>query len=535
MKLKHLFAILMSLILVFSFGGCIFTNDSGENLEWDSRSSYFEIEKGANGVVTVSYKIKEGKDNSVYADVSDYDDPETYINLTLSADVATKTQVVIKYRESGENKTASVNIKIEEESEVFSFDLTKITKKGMLKTISLYPKYDKTSGSGELKIEKVKFSDECNEDNEFIMKESTSSDNGGNTVTPTNPTDVIDVPSGQEEMLYAKYKDYFRIGMVANADREGNYTSYSKIESEFNSFTCENEMKMYTIAYGDEYGNFNYRDPNAYNFQKADAMISYYQSRGIKVRGHALIWYNGCPSWFGNEGNESERINKIRVYCQTVVSHFADRFGDTVYCWDVVNEAVGDEYIESANKNKMREFWYCQPKYVAEAFKVARETLDSKGLTNVKLYYNDYNTVQWGSKWTTVSELITSAVNDFGAPIDGIGFQSHFNSGSDAVNTNDWVGKAEQAIKNCNNLSNKLGRQLEISITELDVKTSDNTALADFYGKLFAVYRKYAANIASVTLWGAADGHSWLGNNYTPFLFDRNQNKKAAYYSVYNF
>ena len=52
--------------------------------------------------------------------------------------------------------------------------------------------------------------------------------------------------------------------------------------------------------------------------------------------------------------------------------------------------------------------------------------------------------------------------------------------------------------------------------------------------KLFGVYRKYAANIQSVTFWAVADDYTWLGNA-TPTLFDKYHNKKPAFDAVYNF
>ena len=92
----------------------------------------------------------------------------------------------------------------------------------------------------------------------------------------------------------------------------------------------------------------------------------------------------------------------------------------------------------------------------------------------------------------------------------------------------------ENAIKYLHRLAEVKQHPLDIQITELDVENRGNndSALATFYGDLFAMYRKNSDKISSVTFWGVADDYSWLDNGpYNmayPFLFDKNKNKKPA-------
>jgi endo-1,4-beta-xylanase len=64
------------------------------------------------------------------------------------------------------------------------------------------------------------------------------------------------------------------------------------------------------------------------------------------------------------------------------------------------------------------------------------------------------------------------------------------------------------------------------------------TALANRYRDLFAMYVKHADKISRVTFWGVTDGDSWLnhwpirGRTSHPLLFDRAGKPKPAFDAV---
>lgn len=353
---------------------------------------------------------------------------------------------------------------------------------------------------------------------------------------------VDDSPIPIAERLYNKYNNHFKIGMTAGYER---YNTYQSLEGHFNSFTTENEMKLYTIA-SNENTDFNYKDINTYDFSQADEMLTYMRSKGKKIRGHALIWHYEAPDWIKNCKDKATLLDMIDTYCYNVVKHFSDKFGDVIYAWDVVNEAVSDNFtgvkVEQSVKdvfqniddgcNEMRkDFWdVAGLDYITTAFKAAR-----RADPNVKLYYNDYNICTEKQKLRGVMNLVSQLI-DAGAPIDGVGLQSHFKS----TNSN-LVTDAENAINYLYRLSEVKQHPLDIQITELDVENRGNndSALATFYGDLFAMYRRNSDKISSVTFWGVADDYSWLDNGpYNmayPFLFDKNKNKKPAFDSVFDF
>jgi endo-1,4-beta-xylanase len=110
-------------------------------------------------------------------------------------------------------------------------------------------------------------------------------------------------------------------------------------------------------------------------------------------------------------------------------------------------------------------------------------------------------------------------VKDFksrGIPIDCVGLQGHFNSGS-AYNANFRT-----------TLSSFAALGVDVAITELDVEGASATTYANIVNDCLAVSR-----CIGITVWGVRDSDSWRASQ-TPLLFDSSGNKKAAYTSVLN-
>ena len=405
-------------------------------------------------------------------------------------------------------------------------------------TVVLHCEYDESVPMPQPPTE----DDDPNQDDNYNDEEGGKDEDGSSTPPSVEEEIVDDSTIPMQERLATAYSDYFKIGMTAGYER---YNQYLPLEGHFNSFTCENEMKLYTIA-SNENTEFNYKDISTYDFSQADEMLTYMRKKGKKIRGHALIWHYEAPDWIMQCKDKALLLDMIDTYCYNVVKHFSDKFGDVIYAWDVVNEAVSDNYnggkVEQAVKdvfgnnddgcNEMRSSFYSVAgiDYITTAFKAAR-----RADANVKLYYNDYNICTEKQKLRGVMNLVSQII-DAGAPIDGVGVQSHFKSTGSGVITD-----AENAINYLHRLAEIKNHPLDIQITELDVENRGNndTALANFYGDLFAMYRRNSDKISSVTFWGVADDYSWLDNGpYNmayPFLFDKNMNKKPAFDTVFNF
>lgn len=266
------------------------------------------------------------------------------------------------------------------------------------------------------------------------------------------------------------------------------------LNQEFNSATPENEMKWDAIE----------PNRNAFNWGSADQIVNHAQSRGMRVRGHTLVWHSQLPGWVGGLAAAD-----LRTAMNNHITQVAGHYRGRIHSWDVVNEAFQDGGSGARRSTPFQD--KLGNGYIEEAFRTARAADPS-----AKLCYNDYNTDGQNAK----SNAVYAMVRDFkarGVPIDCVGFQSHLNSASPLP------GDYQQNLQRFADLG------VDVQITELDIAGS-GTAQANTYA---SVVRSCLAvsRCTGITVWGVTDKYSWRAGD-TPLLFDGNYAKKAAYNST---
>jgi endo-1,4-beta-xylanase len=236
----------------------------------------------------------------------------------------------------------------------------------------------------------------------------------------------------------------------------------------------------------------------------------------MKVRGHTLVWHNQNPSWLPRAiKTRDEAIAVLKDHIQTVVGHYKGR----IAAWDVVNEAVDD------STGELRESpWLTAigPDYIALAFQFAHEADP-----DAKLYYNDYSAEGIGGKGDAVYELV-KGLKEQGVPIDGVGWQGHFQSSSFIMDMKD----------NGRRLAD-LG--LEVSITELDVRIPipPTDTMIENQAKMYKKVTETCLalpNCKAIVTWGFTDKHSWVPGFFSgegaALPFDETYKPKLAYEAI---
>jgi len=329
---------------------------------------------------------------------------------------------------------------------------------------------------------------------------------------------------GNIESLFEKYADYFDIGAAVN---ERSIVSHDGlIKKHFNGITAENAMKPENLL----------RSLGEYDFTNADFHMDYARDNGLRLRGHTLVWHNQTPDWFFMDGggfaSRQTVLCRLKDYITAVVKHFG-----RAYCWDVVNEAVGDGGDSDRHRADSKWFGITGWEYFEKAFEYAH-----LAAPELELFYNDYSLETNGTKRETVVKLL-SEMKGKGVPIHGIGIQGHF--GCDSP-TPDQIRATVEDFAALN---------LKIHFTEIDMSVygsengeSDFPELTDVmlenqaerYGEFFRIFREYRDVIRSVSFWGVADDMTWLHSfpakrNNWPLLFDGSHRPKPCFDRIMDF
>jgi endo-1,4-beta-xylanase len=243
---------------------------------------------------------------------------------------------------------------------------------------------------------------------------------------------AVEVPS-----LSKVYQESFNIGAAVNL--RTIESQQDLLAKHFNSITAENDMKFIEIQ--PEQGQFT--------FEKADKLAAFAKEKGMKMRGHTLVWHNQTPDWVFEDAN-GEQVDR-ETLLQRMKEHInavMKRYKGTIFCWDVVNEAVTDEGPDLYRSTKWLEI--IGEDYIDKAFEYAHEA-DPEAL----LFYNDYNESN-PQKREKIYKLVKSLV-DKGVPIHGVGLQAHWN----------LVNPSLEDIRTAIERYASLG--LKLHLTELDV------------------------------------------------------------------
>ena len=352
-------------------------------------------------------------------------------------------------------------------------------------------------------------------------------------------TSMAQAQTAPTPTLKDAYQGLFRIGAALNPAQfeERDPLTDPIIESQFNQISPENALKWQSV----------HPETNTYNFDEADKYVAYGEKHHMFILGHCLVWHSQVPRsvFVDADGTPLTRdalLERMHDHIRTVVGRYKGR----VNGWDVVNEALNEDGTMRQSQ------WYkiIGDDFIVKAFQWAHEA-DPQA----ELYYNDYSLENEAKRKGAVELMkkLKAAV----VPITGIGLQGHLHMDAPDAKTEAETIEAFAALGLKVNISEmdvdvlpRTARTDSADVSAMAAATANSNpyvdgfpddkqqALAKRYAELFQVYVDHHASMERVTLWGVADGGSWLNNfptrgrtNY-PLLFDRKGKPKPAFYSV---
>ena len=240
--------------------------------------------------------------------------------------------------------------------------------------------------------------------------------------------------------------------------------------------------------------------PGAWSLANIDGLIRFAVESGKAVRGHTLLWHRSTPAWV------EQRLREQRDW-KLIARHFAamiPRYGDAIAEWDVVNEPIETGHrMDGLRRNAFLEAF--GPDYIRRALTEARALAP-----RARLMLNEYNLEYDNQEERDRRYLFLKLVEGLrrsGAPLDGIGLQSHLDLRKGTVSTSSIAAFIKELA----------GMGLAVVVTELDVKEAEYTAPADRRDRMVAdEVRRYLdavlaePGVTGVVTWGLSDRHSWL-------------------------
>jgi endo-1,4-beta-xylanase len=268
------------------------------------------------------------------------------------------------------------------------------------------------------------------------------------------------------------------------------------------------------------------------------AQLNWARRQGFTFRGHTLVWHSQTPgtgffrtgySTTGDRLTKAKMTDRLENYIKEMIRTIHEGWPGLLSAYDVVNEAVNDNGTDRTTDSE----WYVtfgDNSYIAKAFEFARKYTRLYGETQLKLYYNDYNT----STASKADGIVRVAGPIFRAGnLDGIGMQEH--DSFSYPTAAQWIATYNKFDTVCS----------EMAVTELDVNTNSGTNTpsasiltqqANQYGQLFKcfVQRSYKSGrgkIISVSKDGLNDQYTFVTNQASS-LWDTRDQCKPAFYAV---
>jgi GH35 family endo-1,4-beta-xylanase len=311
-----------------------------------------------------------------------------------------------------------------------------------------------------------------------------------------------------------------------------NQTVKNTAAANFNAMVTENLMKMGSViksGAGYDYANrFPQIDATELNLTNIENYIAFCEANGMRVRGHALLWYSQAPSWLNTLKPSGADINAfMQNYITALVTQYAGRINE----WDVANEMLSNSTngYRTLSDDGTTPVWFTNIAGVGQAGTAAYNTALDNLMTNcfkwahtadptAKLFYNDYSieSTGFGNKPLYAFNLVKRLISN-DAPIDGIGFQSHFAKGN-FIPSSSVAGVVAniQKYATINSIAGSAtaGNPIEVTITEFDIRSAVSSPMTD--NQKYTAYNEMIKNTLaepncnSFLIWGLSECCSWL-------------------------
>lgn len=289
-----------------------------------------------------------------------------------------------------------------------------------------------------------------------------------------------------------------------------------KYEDTFGTLFNAATIPFYWKTLEPEQGHPRFTSSSSYIFRRppTDPIVDFCNAKGIMTKGHAIVYglrLHGHPTWMPDNRLMMDSIFHAHI------NRLAQRYGDRVHLWDVVNEP-----IDQANRGMMPD------DYTFKCFQWAREVFPS----NVQLNINDVDMHSPATLHRRYAELTRDLVSR-GSRIDHIGIEMHIFDPLEAAD----IAKGKDPYIAPALLEEKLdclqASDLPIHVSEVTVCAPDTTEHGKLIQAVIArnLYRLWFSypTVEAITWWNVVDGGGASSEPSYSGIYDKHMVEKPAY------
>ena len=264
----------------------------------------------------------------------------------------------------------------------------------------------------------------------------------------------------------------------------------------------ENELKWQAIRPA----------PGKFDFRRFDAMIEWAMQQGYRMRGHTLLWHHGrwFPRWLNEHDFGSSPAKAAEDILTTHIRTVTARYGDRIFSYDVVNEAIDPETGACRETSLSRAMGSAEA-VLDLAFHTAKDAAP-----HAELVCNDYMSWEAGNERHRDGVLkLLEGFRKRGTPVHTLGVQSHIGIFHPIRSVEELVAQLAPAWRDF--LDRVVAMGYGLAITEFDVRDrglpapvpARDAAVAEYAAAYLGLMIGYP-QLRDVLAWGMSDRFSWL-------------------------